>query len=82
MISLVESFLCTDKQATHKKDRRIQWPKRSEKNKDEDNSPKTPTDNSQVFIVLQVTDICLSSEIPVWTPFNFSAGFELFVSIF
>ena len=45
MISKVESFLCPDKQVTPEEDRRIQRPKRCEKNnKDEENSPKTHTD--------------------------------------
>ena len=46
-ISLVESFLCPDKQGTPEKGRRIQQPKHCEKNnKDENNSPKTLTDRN------------------------------------
>ena len=45
-ISQVESFLCPDKQGTPEEGRRIQRPKRSEKNKDEDNSLKTLTDKN------------------------------------
>ena len=45
MVFQFESFLCPDKQGTPADGRRIQWPKRCEKNnKDNDNSPNILTD--------------------------------------
>ena len=50
MFSQAESFLFQDKQGAPEEDRRIQRPKRSEKNnKDKDNSPKTLTNKNNSF---------------------------------
>ena len=48
MISLVESFLCPDKQGTPEEAQRIQRPKPCEKkpNKNENNNPKTLSDKN------------------------------------
>ena len=48
MISLVESFLCPDKQGTPEEGRKIQGLSRCERNnKDEDNSPKNLSDKNR-----------------------------------
>ena len=55
IISLVESFLCPDKQGTPEESRRIQRPKRcvsTNSNKDEVNSPKNYTQNDANHIYL------------------------------